>query len=95
MWQWIEEMCQKVCDLERRVRLSKANVEQIVTLMAGWSQTPLYQRKEDKKDCLLGLEVNYNIYMLDNDQRVDRLFMSDMPISPDGNGSKLLNMLQF
>lgn len=55
-------MRQKVCDLERRVRLSKANVEQIVTVMSVWSQTPLYQRKEDKKDCLLGLEVNY-IYM--------------------------------
>ena len=48
-----------VCDLEHRVRLAKANVEQISAIMAGWSQAPLYQRKEDRKDCLLGLEVIY------------------------------------
>ena len=59
MWEWIEQMREQVCDLERRVRLAKANVEQISTTMAAWSQAPLYQRKEDKKDCLLGLEVSY------------------------------------
>ena len=47
-----------VCDLERRVRLAKANVESIVTLMGSWCQTPLYRRKEDKKELsLLNLEV--------------------------------------
>ena len=46
-----------MCDLERRVRLAKANVENMCTLMAGWSKTPLYKRKEDKKESLLNLEV--------------------------------------
>ena len=46
-----------MCDLEQRVRLAKANVELMHTIMAGWSHTPLYQRKEDKKDTLLNLEV--------------------------------------
>lgn len=52
-------MRKQVCDLECRVRLAKANIEQISTIMIGWSLTPLYQRKEDKRECLLGLEVIY------------------------------------
>ena len=59
VWRWIECMREKVCDLERRVRLAKSNVEKITAIMAGWSVSPLYQRKEDKKECLLGLEVIY------------------------------------
>ncbi len=57
MWEYIQETRDVVRDLEQRVRLSKANVELMRTIMAGWSQTPLYQRKEDKKDTLLYLEV--------------------------------------
>ena len=58
VWEYIEESRKQVCDLERRVRLAKANVEAIGTIMAGWCQAPLYQRKDDKKDCLLNLEVS-------------------------------------
>lgn len=47
-----------VRDLERRVRLSKANVESIKTILSKWCEKPLYQRKDDKKDCLLNLEVS-------------------------------------
>ena len=46
-----------VCDLERRVRMAKANVEAISKIMVGWCGVPLYQRKDDKKDCLLNLDV--------------------------------------
>ena len=53
----------QVCDLEHRVRLIKSNVEQIVKIMIGWSHTPLYQRREDKKDCLLNLEVCIYVYV--------------------------------
>ncbi|XP_064397591.1 dynein beta chain, ciliary-like isoform X3 [Halichondria panicea] len=56
VWEYIQETRDVVRDLEQRVRLSKANVELMRTIMAGWSQTPLYQRKEDKKDTLLYLE---------------------------------------
>lgn len=45
-----------VRDLERRVRLAKTNVEVMCNIMAKWSETPLYQRK-DKRDCLLNLDV--------------------------------------
>ena len=44
-------------DLEKRVRLAKDNVEQIITIMAKWSESPMYLRKGDKKDSLLNLEV--------------------------------------
>ena len=57
VWEYIESTRDKVRDLERRVRLAKLNVEQMQTIMKGWSQTPLFSRKEDKKDTLLNLEV--------------------------------------
>ena len=50
-----------MCDLERRVRLAKGNVESMVSVMGGWCQTPLYRRREDKKEqSLLNLEVRKN-----------------------------------
>ena len=46
-----------VCDLERRVRLAKSNVETMTTIMSGWCQTPLFRRREKKEQSLLNLEV--------------------------------------
>ena len=59
VWEYIESTRDKVRDLEQRVRLAKANVEQMHNIMTGWSQSPLFRRKEDKKDTLLNLEVWY------------------------------------
>ena len=57
-WEYIEATRDMVCDLERRVRLAKGNVESMVTLMGGWCQTPLYRRREEKKEqSLLNLDV--------------------------------------
>ena len=58
-WEYIEVTRDMVCDLERRVRLAKGNVETIVTIMGGWCQAPLYRRREDKKEqqSLLNIEV--------------------------------------
>ena len=58
-WEYIESTRDRVRDLERRVRLAKANVEAMCTVMAKWSQAPLFVRKEDKKDCLLNLDVSW------------------------------------
>ena len=63
VWEYIESTRDKVRDLERRVRLAKANVEQMNNIMSGWSQSPLFRRKEDKKDTLLNLEVLYTFYV--------------------------------
>ena len=56
-WEYIESTRDVVRDLEKRVRLAKDNIEQIITIMAKWSETPMYLRKGDKKDSLLNLEV--------------------------------------
>ena len=56
-WEYIESTRNMVRDLERCVRLAKVNVETAIDIMAKWCQKPLYQRKEDKKDSLLNLEV--------------------------------------
>ena len=58
MWEYIESTRNMVRDLEKRVRLAKNNVETINSIMGKWCQQPLYQRKEDKKDSLLNLEVD-------------------------------------
>jgi dynein heavy chain len=60
-WEYIEATRNIVCDMERRVRLAKGNVESMVSVMGGWCQTPLYRRREDKKEqSLLNLEVRQN-----------------------------------
>jgi len=56
-WEYIQSTRDRVCDLERRVRLAKANVDTMCNMMAVWCEAPLYQRKEDKKGGLLNLEV--------------------------------------
>lgn len=57
VWEYIEPTRDQVCDLERRVRLAKADEEQMHKIMARWSEEPLYQRKENKNSSLLNLEV--------------------------------------
>ena len=57
VWEYIESTRDLVRDLERRVRLAKANVDNMSTLMAGWCKS-LYRRKGDKKESLLNLEVH-------------------------------------
>ena len=47
-----------VHDLEKRVRKAKNNVESMNNLMNKWAETPLYERKDGKKELLLNLEVN-------------------------------------
>lgn len=59
-WGYIEPTRDQVCDLERRVRLAKVNVETMHKIMEEWSHTPLYQRK-DKSSSLLNFEVLLNM----------------------------------
>ena len=56
VWEYIESARDSVRDLEKRVQQAKNNVESMIQIMAKWSEQPLYQRKEDKKDCLLNLD---------------------------------------
>ena len=57
VWEYIESTRDVVRDLEQRVRTAKGNVEAMVGIMSKWSDSPLYQRKDDKKDVFLNLDV--------------------------------------
>jgi dynein heavy chain len=59
-WEYIEMTRDMVRDLEKKVQLAKANVEEMIKIMNKWSERPLYQRKDDKKDCLLNLDERAN-----------------------------------
>jgi len=56
IWEYIEKTRDMVHDLEKRVRQAKNNVETMNNLMTKWSETPLYERKDGKKELLLNLE---------------------------------------
>ena len=60
VWEYIESIRDVVRDLEKRVTQAKTNVETMTQIMSKWSEQPLYQRKEDKKDCLLNLDDKEN-----------------------------------
>ena len=62
MWEYIESARDLVHDLEIRVQKAKDNVEKLQKIMATWSKTSLFERKEGKNESLLNL-----------DDRVDRL----------------------
>ncbi|CAG5911397.1 unnamed protein product [Menidia menidia] len=55
VWLYIQDLRDSVCDLESRLQRTKDNVEQIQDCMRSWAN-PLFDRKEGKKDALLGLE---------------------------------------
>ena len=61
MWEYIEGARDLVHDLEMRVQKSKDNVDKLKKIMATWSKTSLFERKEGKNESLLNL-----------DDRVDR-----------------------
>nr|XP_004569740.1 dynein heavy chain 9, axonemal [Maylandia zebra] len=65
VWEYIQEARDLVCDLESRLQRAKDNVEEILSCMRSWS-TPIFDRKEGKKDALLSLE--------DRTERLDRFY---------------------
>ena len=78
--EYIQNIRDKVHDLEQRVQKCKDNTEQLKKIMAAWSKTPLFERKEGKKDSLLML-----------DDREDRLRKRYEDI--DGAGKKIHALL--
>ncbi|KAG7239799.1 hypothetical protein INR49_028387 [Caranx melampygus] len=63
IWQYIQELRDSVCDLDTRLQRAKDNVEEIQNCMRLWA-SPVFDRKEGKKDTLLSLE--------DRAERLDR-----------------------
>uniref|UniRef100_A0A3Q3NPA1 Dynein heavy chain 9, axonemal-like n=1 Tax=Labrus bergylta TaxID=56723 RepID=A0A3Q3NPA1_9LABR len=65
VWPYIQQVRDSVCDLETRLQRTKDNVEEIQSCMKSWA-TPMFERKEGKKDALLSLE--------DRTERLDRFY---------------------
>ncbi|XP_024861684.2 dynein heavy chain 9, axonemal isoform X1 [Kryptolebias marmoratus] len=65
VWQYIQDVRDSVCDLENRLQRTKDNIEEIQSCMGSWA-TPMFIRKENKKDALLSME--------DKTERVDKFY---------------------
>ena len=65
VWQYIQGVRDSICDLEGRLQRTKDNVEEIQSCMRSWA-SPMFDRKEGKKDALLSLE--------DRAERLDRFY---------------------
>ncbi|KAF4519850.1 hypothetical protein B566_EDAN005192, partial [Ephemera danica] len=53
LWSYIEKLRDLVCGLHQRLQQTQDNVERIGYLMATWSRSPVFERKDSKKDTLL------------------------------------------
>ncbi len=65
IWEYIQDVRETVHDLEQRLQRTKDNVEEIQTIMKSWT-TPVFERKEGKKDTLLNLD--------DKTERLERTY---------------------
>lgn len=65
VWEYIQEVRDLVSDLESRLQRAKDHVEEILSCMRSWA-TPMFDRKEGKKEALLSLE--------DRTERLDRFY---------------------
>jgi hypothetical protein len=54
--EYIQEVLDDVTDVARRVAKCRENAKTIKNIMVGWSKSPLWQRKDGKKDALLSLD---------------------------------------
>ncbi|XP_077976399.1 dynein beta chain, ciliary-like isoform X2 [Styela clava] len=55
-WEYIQETRALVQDLEERVHKANDNVKQIEKIMEKWVETPLFVRRDDRRDILLQLD---------------------------------------
>uniref|UniRef100_H3BBD5 Dynein axonemal heavy chain 17 n=1 Tax=Latimeria chalumnae TaxID=7897 RepID=H3BBD5_LATCH len=60
VWEYIQEMRDTIFDLETRIQKAKNNIETISLIMQDWSATPMFERKDNKKETLLDLEGRPN-----------------------------------
>ncbi|VEL06847.1 unnamed protein product [Protopolystoma xenopodis] len=55
-WNYIQSTRDMTRDLERRVVQTQENIVQIRKIMKSWARAPLFERKEGKREALLGIE---------------------------------------
>ncbi|XP_058532038.1 dynein axonemal heavy chain 9 isoform X2 [Ochotona princeps] len=59
IWDYVIQVTNSIHDLERRIQKTKDNVEEIESIMKAWV-TPIFKRKDGKKESLLSLEDQHN-----------------------------------
>jgi hypothetical protein len=64
VWSYVQQIRTLVEDLQCRILKAQLNVEKIHNLINTWSLTPLFERKDCKKENLIFLD--------DHDERVAR-----------------------
>ncbi|BFZ02963.1 hypothetical protein BsWGS_06002 [Bradybaena similaris] len=86
VWEYIEQTRDHVHDLETRVQKSKDNVEEIKKIMTTWSKTPLFERKDEKYDCLLQVD--------DKSDRINKRY-ADIKLAGDSIHSLVKQNLEY
>ncbi|CAG5123286.1 unnamed protein product, partial [Candidula unifasciata] len=86
VWEYIEQTRDHVYDLETRVQKSKDNVEEIKRIMTTWSKTPLFERKDEKYDCLLQVD--------DRPERINKRY-ADIKLAGDNIHSLVKQNLEY
>ncbi|XP_056152705.1 dynein axonemal heavy chain 17-like [Lampris incognitus] len=56
VWEYIQHMRDILHDFHRRINQAKVNLETMDNIIKEWSITPMFERKDNKKDSLLDLE---------------------------------------
>ncbi|XP_041076181.1 dynein heavy chain 17, axonemal-like [Polyodon spathula] len=78
-WEYIQEMRNTLYDFETRTQKAKSNVETMCQIMQEWSASPMFERKDNKKESLLDLDGRVNALnkkyatMREDGQRIHKL----------------------
>ncbi|KAK6478238.1 dynein heavy chain 17 [Huso huso] len=78
-WEYIQEMRDTLYDFETRTQKAKSNVETMCQIMQEWSASPMFERKDNKKESLLDLDGRVNALnkkyatMREDGQRIHKL----------------------
>ncbi|XP_030631015.1 dynein heavy chain 17, axonemal-like [Chanos chanos] len=56
VWEYIQKMRDTLHDFQSRISMAKCNVDTMRAMMKEWAVTPMFERKDSKKDSLLDLD---------------------------------------
>ncbi|XP_076154706.1 dynein axonemal heavy chain 17-like isoform X2 [Alosa pseudoharengus] len=56
VWEYIQRMRDTLKDFQTRISMAKANVNTMLLIMDDWSHSPVFERKDNKKESLLDLD---------------------------------------
>ncbi|KAL2078484.1 hypothetical protein ACEWY4_026169 [Coilia grayii] len=56
VWEYIQRMRDTLKDFQTRISMAKANVSTMLLIMDEWSNAPVFERKDNKREALLDLD---------------------------------------